>query len=173
VRVTTVDSVLMSSSATLPIGGTSDSLVLTIDAEGFDSRVLRGAAAALRRGDVTILEFEYHALWGASNSTLVGTLAWLHGLGYRCLWQGAGDSLAPISSSCNPEICVWSNVVCAREERLLRVLLSLVDLQRFPNCGQVRGESGKECWPAWNNQSVSTRARAHVCPPPMLTGRRR
>jgi len=49
VRVTTVDSLLSSSAARLPIGATSGNLVLSIDAEGFDGPVLRSRYSANAR----------------------------------------------------------------------------------------------------------------------------
>ena len=103
---------------------------LSIDAEGYDARVLRGAVAALGGGKVRLVEFEYHStgLWATLN--LADTLRWLEGFGFKCFWQGDSGTLAPAHSECGDELDfrAWSNLVCARERALVIALMRLVSI---------------------------------------------
>ena len=57
--------------------------VLSVDTEGWDAPVLRGARTALRERRVEVLEFEYHrlGLW-AREERLQDTVAMLASYGY-------------------------------------------------------------------------------------------
>ena len=101
---------------------------LSIDAEGYDARVLRGAAAVLGSGKVRLVEFEYHSTGLWATLRLADTLRWLEGFGFKCFWQGDVGALAPAVSECGDELDfrAWSNLVCSREPALVLALMTLV-----------------------------------------------
>ncbi len=55
---------------------------LKIDAEGFDSHVLRGCESLLQSHRIKALQFEYGGIWAAAGSTLTWTLNYLQSFGY-------------------------------------------------------------------------------------------
>jgi len=97
--------------------------LLSIDTEGFDRLVLRGAVKALNR--TRIVEFEYHRLGAWKGASLWETVSWLQAdYNFRCWWQGGGDGrLALIEAKCTQSMRrgFWSNVLCAREDRFKRL----------------------------------------------------
>ena len=104
--------------------------LLSIDTEGHDSKVLRGAEETLNR--TKIVEFEYHyvGVWAQSGS-LLRTLSRLEALGFSCYWQGGDGALAPLSAT--DQKCVvpmkerwWSNVLCTRDGQVRRVFDALI-----------------------------------------------
>jgi hypothetical protein len=82
--------------------------LLSIDTEGFDALVLEGARSSLGghngvRVDVVEFEFNPMAFWNPLNPErrlLRDAVAWLHGVGYSCFWQGNRGCLAPASGNC-------------------------------------------------------------------------
>jgi FkbM family methyltransferase len=55
---------------------------LKIDAEGFDARVLKGAASLLVSSSIRAIQFEYNTSWAAAGSTLTDTINFLSRFGY-------------------------------------------------------------------------------------------
>lgn len=86
--------------------------ILTIDTEGFDWRVLRGAGNVLAR--TRYLEFEYHDVW-EEGELLKDAVDYLEELGFVCYFAGVGR-LFKLTNGCwvNElyEVRVWSNVAC-------------------------------------------------------------
>jgi FkbM family methyltransferase len=107
--------------------------LVSIDTEGWDGLVLRGMARALAARRVDVVEFEYMRAWKAQLGTraLHDTLAWLHGFGYTCFWQGNRGGLAQASGGCWVEEFHerishrWSNLVCAARADVLEALVSV------------------------------------------------
>lgn len=103
---------------------------LIIDTEGHDSAVLRGAERTLRRQGIRILEFEYHSIGLWRGVLLSDTIKFLGQFGYDCFWQGNRGELAAFVSNCSYEHTTWknahgnawSNVVCAPEGEISRIL---------------------------------------------------
>lgn len=88
--------------------------VLSVDTEGFDPLVLRGAAQTLASGRVGYLEFEYHRYAPWKHMPLNVTIAQLDGYGYECYW--AQPVLVPLTCfqwDKFGDAHEWSNVVCA------------------------------------------------------------
>lgn len=56
---------------------------LKIDAEGFDSRVLKGARGLISARAIKTIQFEYNTMWADAGSTLTETTAWLEQHGYK------------------------------------------------------------------------------------------
>lgn len=57
--------------------------LLKIDTEGFDGRVIRGAAESLERQAIGVVQFEYNRPWRDAGSTLADTVGLLAGFGYE------------------------------------------------------------------------------------------
>ena len=93
----------------------SDRMVdlLTIDTEGFDWRVLRGAGSVLAR--TRYLEFEYHDVW-EQGELLKDAVDYLEELGFVCYFAGREGRLFKLTNGCwvneLHEVRVWSNVAC-------------------------------------------------------------
>ena len=107
---------------------------LSVDTEGWDSAVLRGASKALKARRITVLEFEFNSmgLWlrqpgqPADFSQLRNTTQMLRGFGYRCFWQGNSGALAPLEPWCDGFATpVWSNIVCSHVPGILESFDSL------------------------------------------------
>jgi len=102
--------------------------MLSIDTEGHDAAVLRGAATALSQKMVRVVEFEYHAvgLWAVEK--LGSTIDKMRRWGYECFWQSNWGELSPFLHQCRDlyEFRRWSNVVCSHDRDILRVLWMLV-----------------------------------------------
>jgi FkbM family methyltransferase len=76
VTVTTLD-------AALENAGWGGADFVKIDAEGFDARVIRGAANALESHAIGVVQFEYNRGWQLAGETLFGTMRFLEERGYR------------------------------------------------------------------------------------------
>jgi FkbM family methyltransferase len=70
---------------------------LKIDTEGYDLRVLRGAAGLLSQQRIDLLQFEYNTMWQFDGSTLCAAHALLTGSGYR-VFLLKGPSLYELTS---------------------------------------------------------------------------
>ena len=85
--------------------------ILSIDTEGFDWRVLRGARKVLER--TRYLDFEYHSVWG--DDMLKDAVDYLEDLNFVCYFAGKGR-LFKVTHGCwlnkLHEIHEWSNVAC-------------------------------------------------------------
>lgn len=69
-------------------GGDEGVSILSVDTEGWDPLVLRGATSLLQRRLVGVLEFEYHVVGPWSTTDLREVLGWLRQTGgYHCYWQ--------------------------------------------------------------------------------------
>ena len=113
VRVTPVDAMVAAD-----FGGAVPPF-LTIDAEGNDPLVLRGAARALASGRVRYLEFEHQRYRAWSKLELADTIRELDDFGYECFWALDKGKLVTITRCWHPTWThkhSWSNVVCARRE---------------------------------------------------------
>lgn len=101
--------------------------VLTIDTEGHDPAVLRGADALLARGGAQVLEFEVHYLRDWNVTSLEGIIQRLDAYGYDCFFEQRLATLLRLTGCWHPkfEIKHWSNVICAlRASGLVSVLES-------------------------------------------------
>merc|ERR1712232_1452999 len=92
--------------------------ILALDLEGYDAKVLFGAARLFTQGRVRLLEFEVHTVSEWEKMRLKDVLDYLGNLGFICYY--AGQSLLwRISGSCwtdeyeQDDVKWWSNVVCA------------------------------------------------------------
>jgi FkbM family methyltransferase len=65
---------------------------IKVDAEGFDLKVLKGAARMLRQKQIGVVQFEYNAPWAEAGSTLAEARRYLEGMGYE-LFLLKGDGL--------------------------------------------------------------------------------
>ena len=93
--------------------------ILSVDAEGNDPLVLRGAARALASGRVRYLEFEHQRYRAWSKLELADTIRELDDFGYECFWALDKGKLVTITRCWHPTWThkhSWSNVVCARRE---------------------------------------------------------
>ena len=114
VRQTTVDHIFRAETNVID--------VLSVDTEGNDALVLKGAYYLLKSKRVRVVEFEYHGFgyWGKGNhlnSTVMHILN-----GYTCFWQGSkrhNGRLHVYNPSCDYEFKSWSNLVCAHESNII------------------------------------------------------
>jgi FkbM family methyltransferase len=87
--------------------------VLSIDTEGFDLPVLRGASEVLKR--TRYLEFEYHGVW-AKEHLLKDAVDLLEEMQFVCYFAGQGRLFKVTGASCwlddLYEIRMWSNIAC-------------------------------------------------------------
>ena len=95
------------------LGGAAPA-ILTIDTEGSDALVLRGAAATLASGGVGFLEFEFHEVGPWRDEQLEAVVDRLDGLSYDCYWAGQ-RRLFPITGCWDARYAArgWSNIACA------------------------------------------------------------
>jgi FkbM family methyltransferase len=84
--------------------------LLKIDTEGFDGRVLDGAAGALAERRLGIIQFEYNAQWALAGSTLAFVVRQLDSYGYRVFALRA-QSLAEFDCAALGEFFRYSNFV--------------------------------------------------------------
>eukprot|EP00669_Euglena_mutabilis_P010379 TRINITY_DN512_c0_g1_i2.p2 TRINITY_DN512_c0_g1~~TRINITY_DN512_c0_g1_i2.p2 ORF type:complete len:169 (+),score=6.96 TRINITY_DN512_c0_g1_i2:554-1060(+) len=84
---------------------------LSIDTEGHDSRVLRGANRILEK--VRYLEFEYHSIGVWKSTSLREVIAFLEHRGHTCYWIGRGKAWL-ITGCWHPSYATkrWSNIGC-------------------------------------------------------------
>lgn len=88
--------------------------VLSIDAEGYDFQVLKGATETLKK--TRYVEFEYHRKWNADK--LQDAADYLEELGFQCYYLGK-ERLYRITNQCwvdEFEAHVWSNVGCVSND---------------------------------------------------------
>ena len=87
---------------------------LSIDAEGYDGRVLLGAAKSLASGKIRIVEFEYgsSAAWKTMDLSLI--VDFLDVLHYDCFWMGDRGELWRLTGCwlSRYKEPAWSNIVC-------------------------------------------------------------
>jgi len=93
--------------------------ILTIDTEGADPDVLRGARSTL--ASVRYLEFEVHRdLAGTAwkNTTLKSVITGLAGGGFDCYWTGSGGELLSLNKCWfdKYEQGHWGNIACAKKD---------------------------------------------------------
>lgn len=102
--------------------------LLTIDTEGHDAIVLRGADGALKAQRIDVLEFEYHGVGKWRERSLRDTLEYLDVYGYRCFWQGNALVQGALAPASGPHWCdafefkSHSNLVCAYRADVLEAL---------------------------------------------------
>lgn len=105
--------------------------VLTVDTEGHDPAVLRGALQTLHR--VRFLQFEVHedftsTEWG--KTTMLSVLNDLDGAGFDCYWPGNDGSLRKLTGCWNQHLQAsaspigWSNVVCSKRGDVWHAVLA-------------------------------------------------
>lgn len=90
---------------------------VTIDAEGNDALVIRGANKTLASGKVKYLEFEHQKYRAWSKLLLEDTIDHLDDLGYECFWALDKGKLIRITNCWHATWThkhSWSNIVCAR-----------------------------------------------------------
>ena len=100
--------------------------ILSIDTEGHDDAVIRGADVALSAQKIRVLEFEYHATGLWAERSIHNTIDYLKSRKYTCFWAGAQGELSPFLDGCNYDFKRWSNVVCSHDPQVLRVFHLLV-----------------------------------------------
>ena len=115
---------------------------LSIDVEGFDLLVLKGATKTLPR--TKYLEFEYNSVGAWKQQNLSTAIDLLGGAGFQCYWAGKEGRLWRITNcwmdSFN-QLKQWSNVACVHlrhaptlarrmEGRFLHTLQTFVPLGR-------------------------------------------
>ena len=89
--------------------------LLSIDAEGYDGRVLLGAAQSLASGKIRMLEFEYGKTGPWKTLDLSMIVEYLDVLQYDCFWMGDGGELWRLTGcwmAGYKDKADWSNVVC-------------------------------------------------------------
>ena len=108
VRAVSVDAIVREH-----MGGAAPA-ILTIDTEGSDALVLRGAAETLASGRVGFLEFEFHEFGPWRDEQLEDVIDRLDGFDYDCYWAGQ-RRLFPITGCWDASYAAhgWSNIVCA------------------------------------------------------------
>lgn len=90
---------------------------LKVDAEGFDSRVLKGARDLISNGAIKTIQFEYNSMWAAAGSTLTETTAWLEQHGYKVfLLRSTG--LHKLDWAVFGEFYRYSNFLAVSEEAM-------------------------------------------------------
>ena len=102
---------------------------LSVDTEGWDGLVLRGAARALSRRAVALVEFEYIRRMEQVQGphALRSTVEWLGTLGYTCFYQDYHGHLARASAPCwRDEFAAvhpmgWTNLVCAHQPEVVAI----------------------------------------------------
>jgi hypothetical protein len=100
--------------------------ILSIDTEGHDAVVLRGARKTLQARAATIVEFEHHSVGRWLTESLHDTVQALDAYGYRCFWQGNLGQLASLLPWCDQfNKRKWSNIVCSHHPMVLNVFTSL------------------------------------------------
>jgi FkbM family methyltransferase len=102
--------------------------ILTIDAEGHDGAVLRGAVFTLACRIASVVEFEYNPISGSlwAHEKLGDTISTMTRYGYTCFWQSNSGLLSPFLPQCDYRFHRWSNVVCSHDDNILRALSMLV-----------------------------------------------
>lgn len=91
--------------------------MLKIDAEGYDLRVLQGAAGLLRGQRVGAVQFEYNAPWAAAGSTLCQAFQFLEEMGYAVFLLKLGG-LYRLDPARTGEYFRYSNFVALHPDRV-------------------------------------------------------
>jgi FkbM family methyltransferase len=100
---------------------------LSIDTEGHDALVLKGAQTGLQSKTFRVIEFEYHGVGEWRNNYLNNTVGVLMNYGYTCFWQG-NRAVAEYEVNCDNNFHKWSNLVCAHESPIVAKLKSICKL---------------------------------------------
>lgn len=87
---------------------------LKIDAEGFNSRVLKGAGGLISGKAIKTIQFEYNTMWAAAGSTLTETMAWLAHCGYK-VFLLRSDGLHKLDLTVFGEFYRYSNFLAVSE----------------------------------------------------------
>ena len=109
--------------------------LLSIDTEGHDAPVLRGANTPLEKRLAKVVEFEYHlkGAWASKSEKLDHVISMMRRNQYTCFWQSGTGELSPFFPECAAayEFREWSNVVCATHPKVVIAFNMLVpaDLQ--------------------------------------------
>lgn len=89
--------------------------LLKVDVEGFDMRVLRGAAGLLGADRIRCVQFEYNHPWVLAGSSLYEALTYLGSFGFECfLIRSSG--LHPINYELYGDYFRYSNFLCVKSE---------------------------------------------------------
>jgi len=101
--------------------------LLSVDAEGHDAPILRGALNTLKNRLVKVVEFEYHKKGAWATEKLDDTISMLRRFKYTCFWQLNNGKLSPFFKECSAayEFKEWSNVVCATKPNILQAFSEL------------------------------------------------
>ena len=100
--------------------------ILSIDTEGHDDGVIRGADKALASQNIRVVEFEYHEKGQWATRSIHGTIDFLKKHHYQCFWSGVQGELSPFLNGCNYDFKSWSNVVCSHDPQVLQIFHMLV-----------------------------------------------
>lgn len=119
VRVTTID-------AEVERRGWPSVDFLKIDAEGYDFRVLEGAAHLFATGMVSYGQFEYNSPWRLSGTTLTCAIQWLKAAGYQC-YVLRPDGLQSPNTDLYREYFLYSNYAFVRNDLAEDALKSFRD----------------------------------------------
>lgn len=95
--------------------------MVKIDAEGFDCKVLRGAAIAISRQALGVIQFEYNAPWATAGDTLYAAFAQLRSAGYS-VYLLKNDGLYTFDYDCYGEFFGYANFVAVSRLREPSVL---------------------------------------------------
>lgn len=90
---------------------------LKIDAEGFDSRVLKGAIGLISNRAIKTIQFEYNSMWADAGSTLTETTAWLEQHGYK-VFLLRSDGLRKLDLAVFGEFYLYSNFLAVSDEAM-------------------------------------------------------
>lgn len=115
VPMLTVDAVM----TMLPSRHTNEVDVLSIDTEGNDANVLKGAMYGISQRKFRIIEFEYHGVGDWQHTSIKDTVKSLMQHKYVCFWQG--NKLARFQIECDYEFKRWSNLVCSHEIDIINI----------------------------------------------------
>ena len=89
--------------------------LITIDAEGYDARVILGMLKSLVKIRVHFLEFEYHSVGKWATTDLSMILNILEVLDFNCFWEGNAGELWRGTGCWHPLHGIrkyWSNLIC-------------------------------------------------------------
>lgn len=99
--------------------------ILTVDTEGWDPAVFRGASEALK--SVRYLEFEVHRDLASTPWNKTSVCSVVSGLtNFNCYWAGSDGNLRSVLGCWQDffEFGCWSNVVCAKKDDIWATTLS-------------------------------------------------
>ena len=102
--------------------------LLSIDTEGHDAPVLRGATTTLKKRLAKVVEFEYHCVGAWASEKLDHIISMMRRNRYTCFWQSVKGELSPFFPECAAayEFRQWSNVVCATHPKVVMAFNMLV-----------------------------------------------